>query len=325
MDNNNKLGICIPTYNRDKYIDKCLDSITREFRDYEYPIYISDNCSDDNTEFIVRSYQKRFENITYFKNHSNLGMYKNILNVIKLARTEYVWLLGDDDAIQKDSLERVVKAIGQGYDYVVLNSVPYDSNLEMNKGKKIINCTQDMEFKVGESQKLLINLKKSGYHGYMSSMVIRTQLLHDLIPKYYDESFSMYNCIWLPLAMFYEAIKDKTGIFLCNPIILNRDNTRPSGKNYWNYIYVDRIKAINYLVTQDYSLSALRIAADFSIRETFIVAVLSKRQSQDIKLFADFVKNDSFIPLRIKLTIVFIDIIPIAFITNLYKILDHIR
>ena len=57
------LSICIPTYNRETYLNRLLDSIVRqaEFTDTDdVEIVIDDGPSKDNTEVLVQEYQARF-------------------------------------------------------------------------------------------------------------------------------------------------------------------------------------------------------------------------------------------------------------------------
>ena len=74
MNNKPLLSICIPTYNRAEYLDKSLYSIIsqKDFSSNDVELVISDNASTDNTEEIVRKYQKLYSNILYFKNSINI-------------------------------------------------------------------------------------------------------------------------------------------------------------------------------------------------------------------------------------------------------------
>lgn len=321
----NKIGIFIPTYNRARYLDKCLDSVTREVKEFGFPIYVSDDCSEDETEETLELYKQSFNNVTYSINKSNLGLYKNILKVIEKAQTEYIWLLGDDDAILPDRIEKIVSVIEQGYDYVVLNSVPYDVKLEKKRAEKIIQCIKDTEYTKGESNKLLVNLKKWSYHGYISSMIIKTKLLHELMPKYCEESFSIYGNIWFPLAMFYEAIRERSGIFICDPIVINRENPRAMGKDYWNFMYIDHIKAIEYLGDLGYDLQTLKKSLNFNTLSTIFVAVSSRIDNPLTKLYNDFVKSDYIMPLYTKITILAIDFMPVLIINILHRIIVKLK
>ena len=46
---NKDLSICIPTYNRAKFLDENLSKTIPICRKFKIPIYISDNDSKDNT------------------------------------------------------------------------------------------------------------------------------------------------------------------------------------------------------------------------------------------------------------------------------------
>lgn len=68
------LSICIPTYNRCRYLEKSLESIISqtEFSDGKVEIIISDNASDDDTEQISKKYSDKYKNILYFRNKENI-------------------------------------------------------------------------------------------------------------------------------------------------------------------------------------------------------------------------------------------------------------
>jgi abequosyltransferase len=68
------ISICIPTYNRKKYLKQCLDSIVNQdcFTENQIEIIISDNDSNDNTEKLVKEYQINYKNIKYFINDNNI-------------------------------------------------------------------------------------------------------------------------------------------------------------------------------------------------------------------------------------------------------------
>lgn len=61
-----KLSIIVTTYNIDKYIEKCLDSICNQtLKDIE--IIIVDDGSSDNTTTIIKQYaEKESKNYSYF-------------------------------------------------------------------------------------------------------------------------------------------------------------------------------------------------------------------------------------------------------------------
>lgn len=114
MSNKPLLSICIPTYNREKHLDECLDSIVNQewFNEQEIEIVVSDNASIDGTIELVKKYQNDHKNIRYFRNKKNLGSAKNILNlVLNLAEGEYVWIFWDDDLMSPIWIKKTINAI----------------------------------------------------------------------------------------------------------------------------------------------------------------------------------------------------------------------
>ncbi len=132
------LSICIPTYNRAKYLRECLDSIVLQITPKEIfeqiEIVIADNASTDNTTQIVKEYQDKFSNIIYFRNETNIGFDRSFTKLIEKATGKYCLSLGDDDAFFEGSIPLILKKIENsntpffglnnwGYDYYLKNPV----------------------------------------------------------------------------------------------------------------------------------------------------------------------------------------------------------
>ena len=101
-----KLSICIPTYNRAQHLSNCLQSLVsmRRPKGFQFEICISDNGSNDNTKEIVDKAKEDID-INYSKNKSNLGIARNFLKVVSMAKGECVWLIGDDDLLLPHTLD----------------------------------------------------------------------------------------------------------------------------------------------------------------------------------------------------------------------------
>ena len=101
-----KLSICIPTYNRAQHLSNCLQSLIsmRKPKGFQFEICISDNGSNDNTKEIVDKAKEDID-INYRKNKSNLGIARNFLKVVSMAKGEFVWLIGDDDLLLPHALD----------------------------------------------------------------------------------------------------------------------------------------------------------------------------------------------------------------------------
>ena len=67
------LSICIPTFNRARYLKQCLNSIIIQKGFEEIEVVISDNYSTDGTQEIGNEYSKKYSNIRYFRNDKNVA------------------------------------------------------------------------------------------------------------------------------------------------------------------------------------------------------------------------------------------------------------
>ncbi|MEA5597610.1 glycosyltransferase family 2 protein [Rivularia sp. UHCC 0363] len=102
------ISVITPTYNRPEYLRAALTSAVQQtYQNIE--IIVSDNCSPENPQAIVESFQD--SRIRFFRNQSNLGMFANTMNAFKQARGKYVASLLDDDMWEKDFLAKLVPAL----------------------------------------------------------------------------------------------------------------------------------------------------------------------------------------------------------------------
>lgn len=114
MSDQKLLTICLPTYNRAKYLKMQLERFSSipSYMWNDVRIFISDNCSTDETESIGKAYASKSDfDIVYSKNEENLGMDGNFVTCFKSAKTKYVWLLGDDDIIIINELILIIETL----------------------------------------------------------------------------------------------------------------------------------------------------------------------------------------------------------------------
>lgn len=122
-----KLSLCIPTYNRSKLLEQLLDALIPQITELEslVELIISDNCSNDNTHEVIENFKDKFP-IKYYRNNENLGAVKNIqILTNELAKGEFVWLLGDDDLVNKNGIKKVLSVIEKYHDvdYIFVNAL----------------------------------------------------------------------------------------------------------------------------------------------------------------------------------------------------------
>ena len=102
MANNPLVSIIIPTYNRWKYITRAINScLNQTYENIE--VLVIDDCSDDNTEEVVKSIQD--DRLKYFKNQKNSWPCISRNNGIKFSKGQYINFLDDDDELLPDKIK----------------------------------------------------------------------------------------------------------------------------------------------------------------------------------------------------------------------------
>lgn len=104
MSNEICVSILVLTYNHEKYISECLDSLLNQKTQYDYEIIIHDDASTDKTQEIIQEYRVRHPSIirtiiqpsNLYQNGAKLpGVYRNYLYPI--VRGRYIAYCEGDD------------------------------------------------------------------------------------------------------------------------------------------------------------------------------------------------------------------------------------
>jgi glycosyltransferase involved in cell wall biosynthesis len=132
MDNNIQplVTIGIPTYNRaDGYLRQALESaVNQTYQNIE--IIVSDNCSTDHTESLVKSFSD--PRIRYFRHVENIGAANNFNFCLEQAKGAYFLLLHDDDLIDKDFVEICMRIANYATDFGVIRTGVREIDAEGN-------------------------------------------------------------------------------------------------------------------------------------------------------------------------------------------------
>lgn len=95
------LSIIIATYNVEKTLDNCLDSIIQQTASNEIEVLIKDGDSSDETTGILDRYSNYIE---YWESTPDTGVYDAWNKVLPRAKGEWVLFLGADDSLIDNSI-----------------------------------------------------------------------------------------------------------------------------------------------------------------------------------------------------------------------------
>lgn len=106
MDDNvkPKISIIMPVYNLEKYITEAMDSVLNQSFKY-FELIIADDGSKDKTREILDKYAKKDKRIVFIKRDTNLGITKNLNDMISIAKSDLIARMDGDDISYPQRLE----------------------------------------------------------------------------------------------------------------------------------------------------------------------------------------------------------------------------
>lgn len=114
------ISIVVATYNSQQTLSVCLDSIlSQTIQDWE--CIIVDGISKDNTLKIIKSYVNIDSRFRFISEKDN-GIFDALNKGVKLAKGEWIYVLGSDDILISDGLEQLLNN-SESYDIVYGNTI----------------------------------------------------------------------------------------------------------------------------------------------------------------------------------------------------------
>jgi len=170
----------MPTYNFAAYLPEAIESVINQSY-YDFEFIIIDDCSDDSSADVIKSYANKDERIISSVNHENIGMVENWNLCLRRATGEYVkFLFGDDCLSSKKALELMVSVLDTHHNISLVasarNVFDYRSSIigiwsdYKGKigypGKRIIkDCLIEQKNKIGEPSVVMFR-KKHAERGF---------------------------------------------------------------------------------------------------------------------------------------------------------------
>lgn len=112
------VSVIIVTYNSERVIKTCLESIIRETTRHSFEIIVSDNVSKDRTSEIVQ----QFKEVQLILNNANLGFSKGNNIGLKQAEGKYILFLNPDTEVKDGAID------------ILIDGFEQDQNIKMATG-----------------------------------------------------------------------------------------------------------------------------------------------------------------------------------------------
>jgi len=241
MKKNILVSIIITNYNKDKFIEKTINSaLNQEYINKE--VIIFDDGSTDKSMKII----KKFKNIKLIKNKKErkisgpLSQIKGIINSFKASKGEVIFLLDGDDEFKNTKLKSIINYFKNNKSINIIQDKPYikkqKKNMKLKKKLHIFSIwpsiypTSSIALRRKFFTKFLKYIEKNKYPNLEidSRLVIYAFLKKNL--KVINKSFTIYNV-------------DQFGI---------TSNYKKFSKNWW----IKRKEAFDYM---EYLMKKLKL------------------------------------------------------------------
>ena len=109
MNNKPLISVVMSVYNTEAdWLRESIESVLKQtYSNFEFIICL--DCPTDNSESIVYDYSKRDNRIIIIKNSNNLGLTRNLHNVMNMAQGKYVARMDSDDISMPTRFEKQVE------------------------------------------------------------------------------------------------------------------------------------------------------------------------------------------------------------------------
>lgn len=117
------LTVCIPTHNRRKVLEECLESVLPQADALGVGVCVSDNGSSDGTWQVLEMLKRQYPWMQIMRHTRDIGYRENLIGAVLSARTDYVWPIGDKLVLLPGALEYVMSVLVHLHpDAVVVNA-----------------------------------------------------------------------------------------------------------------------------------------------------------------------------------------------------------
>lgn len=135
-----KISFVIPCYRSEHTLPHVIaeiDSIMRQLTQYEYDIFLVNDCSPDNTFGVIKKLCGERKNIKGINFARNFGQHAALMAGLRHSDGDYVVCLDDDGQTPADEVDKLIGKLEEGYDAVYAKYEHKQHSAFRNIGSKV--------------------------------------------------------------------------------------------------------------------------------------------------------------------------------------------
>jgi abequosyltransferase len=217
------LAVGIPAYGRCRELMELLESIyAQTVLPAEITIREDKSAEREEIRSIVDEWRERFAvegcSVNYGENESNLGYDANLRSVIGMSRSHWVMLIGNDDLLCKECVEKIenyLRDCGQAK-MISRSFVRFDTDISKPIGISRLSKTNKVFRAEGSSPKMIFRTS-----GFVGGLIVDREWASSIATDRYDGT--LYYQIYLASVSFCQG-----GIgYIADPIVGGRGGNPP--------------------------------------------------------------------------------------------------
>ena len=218
------LTIAIPTYNRLPQVSARVAELLPQLSP-EVELLVVDNASEPPvplTEFAASLADSRFRIV---RNSANIGLAANICRCIEQARGEWVWVLGDDDAVNPCAIRDILLEIEHIKNEERISYISFSSGIYVHSQRTSVYGQKAFWERMQEPMFFSNCL-------FLSSGVHRRAVFN----RYLAQAYLSCASVAPHFAVGMAAVRDGWGFRLSSCVIVGW--VRAGAKEHWNWVTV---------------------------------------------------------------------------------------
>lgn len=229
------LSICIPTWNRSNFLRVSLDTLFKQLNDIEkdeVEIFISDNCSSDDTSKVIEEFIEKGMPITVNRNEENIGAARNFIKCMQWASGKYIILLGDDDFLLPGSLMFLLNELKKD-EYGLIHIVTKSQKIKLKR-----------EIEIYEDREAFLE-KVSFWFTFMSGNIFRKDIV-SLIDN--PEQYIHTHLLQMPFFLKSALSKNKNLVIYRSILKGGADSAANGGYNFYEVFVSSYLNILMYFI-----------------------------------------------------------------------------
>ena len=179
-----KLSICIPVFNGERTIQRLVERVHEELKEYQLEFVLVNDGSKDTSDAVCSRLAESYDDVRYISLRKNYGEHNAVMCALNHCTGEYAVIIDDDFQNPPSEIQKLILEAEKGYDVVYTKYRKKRHSLFRNVGSKfndwvatwLIGKPKDLylsSFKLIRREVIDEIIKYTGPFPYIDGLILR--------------------------------------------------------------------------------------------------------------------------------------------------------